>query len=74
MQVSLLVKQVLVVSFIVSGYGFALALTIGPLVGSRGLTAKGPFSAKAVYAGNIVGVLGSLVGSFVLLYAAFVSL
>ena len=74
LQVSLLVKQALTVSFVVSGYCFALALTIGPLVGSRGLTAKGPFSSKAVYAGNIVGVLGSLVGSFVLLYAAFVSL
>ena len=74
LQVSLLVKQVLVVSFIVSGYGFALALTIGPLVGSRGLTAKGPYSAKAIYAGNIIGVSGSLVGSFVLLYAAYVSL
>jgi len=74
LQVPLLVKQALVVAFIVSGYGFALALTVGPLVGARGLTAKGPFSAKAVYAGNIVGVVGSLVGSFVLLYAAFVSL
>ena len=74
LQVSLLAKQALVVSFIVSGYGFAFALTVGPLVGSRGLTAKGPFSAKAVYVGNIFGVLGSLAGSFILLYAAFVSL
>ena len=74
LQVSLLVKQALAVSFVVSGYGFAFALTVGPLVSSRGLTAKGPFSAKAIYAGNLIGALGSLAGSFMLLYAAFVSL
>lgn len=74
LQVSLLAKQALVVAFIVSGYGFAFALTVGPLVGARGLNSKGPISAKAVYAGNLAGVIGSLVGSFVLLYAAFVSL
>ena len=74
LQVSLLVKQALAVAFIVSGYGFAFALTVGPVVGARGLSAKGPISAKAVYAGNIVGAVGSLVGAFVLLYAAFVSL
>ena len=74
LQVSLLAKQALVISYIVSGYGFAFALIVGPLVGARGLHAKGPISAKVVYAGNIVGVVGSLAGSFVLLYAAFVSL
>ncbi|HEX9626482.1 MAG TPA: hypothetical protein VGA00_06040 [Acidiferrobacterales bacterium] len=74
LQVSLLTKQALSVSFIVSGYGFAFALIVGPLVGARGLSSDGPISAKAVYVGNIVGVVGSLAGSFVLLYAAFVSL
>ena len=74
LQVSLLAKQALVISYIVSGYGFAFALIVGPLVGARGLHAKGPISAKAVYAGNSIGVVGSLVGSFLLLYAAFVSL
>ena len=74
LQVSLFVKQVLAVAFVVSGYGFAFALTVGPLIGARGLSSEGSISAKAVYAGNIVGAGSSLVGSFVFLYAAFVSL
>ena len=74
LRVSLLVKQALAVAFVVSGYGFAFALIVGPLVGARGLSSKGSISAKAVYAGNIVGAGGSLVGSFVLFYSAFVSL
>ena len=74
LQVSLLVKQALAVAYIVSGYGFFFALTVGPLVGARGLSSKGSVSAKTVYAGNIVGAGGSLVGSFVLLYAARASL
>lgn len=74
LQVSLLVKQALAIAFVVSGYGFAFALTVGPLVGARGLSPIGSISAKAVYAGNLVGAGSSLVGSFVLLYAAFVSL
>jgi len=69
-----LVNHAFAVALIVSGYGFAFALTVGPLVGARGLSSKGSISAKTVYAGNIVGAGGSLVGSFVLLYAAFVSL
>ena len=74
LQVALLVKQALVVAFIVSGYGFAFALTVGPLVGARGLSFKGSISAKVVYAGNVIGAGGSLIGTFILLYAAFVSL
>lgn len=74
LQVSLIVKQALAVAFVISGYGFAFALTVGPLVGARGLSSQGSISAKAVYAGNIVGAGGSLLGSFVFLYAAFVSL
>lgn len=74
LQVAPLVKQSLSLAFIVSGYGFAFALIAGPLVGARGLSFKGSISAKAVYAGNIVGAGGSLVGTFILLYATFVSL
>ena len=74
LQVALLVKQALVAAFIVSGYGFAFALTVGPLVGARGLSFKGSISAKVVYAGNVIGAGGSLIGTFILLYAAFVSL
>ena len=74
LQVTHLVKQALALAFVVSAYGFAFALTIGPLVGARGLRFTGTFSAKAVYAGNIIGAGASLIGTFILLYAAFVSL
>ncbi len=60
--------------YIISGYGFAFALILGPLVGARGLHAKGPLSAKAIYGGNVVGAVTSLGGTLLLLYAAFVSL
>jgi len=60
--------------FIICGYAFILALILGPLVGYRGLTTKGPLSAKLVYAGNTIGALTSLLGIIVLLYAAWMTL
>ena len=60
--------------FIVSGYGFALALLLGPVVGHRGLSAEGPISAKLVYAGNMTGAVTSLAGTVALLYAAWLNL
>jgi len=60
--------------FIISGYGFALALVIGPITGFRGLTSKGPFIAKVVYLGNIVGAITSLLGTLVLLYVSWLNL
>lgn len=74
LQVLLVVKQALAAGFIVSGYGFAFALILGPLVGARGLQYQGSQAARAVYLGNIGGVVGSLAGSLLLLYAASVSL
>lgn len=74
LQVSLVFKQALAAGFIVSAYGFAFALIVGPLVGARGLNYHGSAAAKAVYLGNMVGVVGSVAGSLLLLYAAFVSL
>jgi hypothetical protein len=74
LQVSFLAKQALAVALIASGYGFAFALTVGPLTGARGLTSEGSLSAKVVFARNVVGVIGSLAGSCLLLYAAFVTL
>lgn len=67
-------RQVIVWLFIISGYGFAFALILGPLVGARGLHAKGPLAAKAVYGGNMIGAVASFGGALLLLYAAFVSL
>lgn len=67
-------RQIIAWLFIISGYGFAFALILGPLIGARGLRAKGPPAAKAVYAGNVIGVVTSLGGTLLLLYAVFVSL
>ena len=67
-------KWTLSILFIVSAYAFAFALYLGPIVGQRGLTSRGPLSGKVVYSGNIIGVLTSLVGALLLVYAAWVSL
>ncbi len=67
-------RQIIAWLFIISGYGFAFALILGPLVKARGLRAKGSPSAKAVYGGNVIGVATSFGGTLLLLYATFVSL
>ena len=74
LQVPGAILQIIAWLFIISGYGFAFALILGPLVGARGLRAKGPPMAKAVYGGNVIGAVTSLGGTMLLLYAAFVSL
>jgi hypothetical protein len=61
-------------SSIASGYGFAVALPAGAWVGKRGLTADGPLSNQVVFAGNALGVGGSLLSAVVLLYACLRSL
>ena len=60
-------------SFSVSGYAFCVSLPLGAMVGHRGLQSGGPPSAKTVYAGNLIGAWGSMIGALLLLYAAFVS-
>ena len=71
---SSLVIWLIAVLFIVSGYAFSLALYVGPIVGHRGLSSRGPVSAKVVYLGNSIGALTSLAGATVLLYAAWITL
>jgi hypothetical protein len=56
-------------SLIASGYGFAIALPIGALLGHRGIQAKGPLANRLVFAGNTVGALGSLIGALILVWA-----
>ncbi|HEY3486809.1 MAG TPA: hypothetical protein VGL10_01980 [Gammaproteobacteria bacterium] len=68
------VKWTIAIALIVSSYAFCFSLTLAPLVGHRGLSVNGSSSAKAVYAGNILGSLASLLAAVVLLYAGFVSL
>ena len=74
LSVDLTIKWVIVVLFIVTGYSFTFALYLGPIVGHRGLSYRGPFLAKAVYLGNSTGALASLLGTLVLLFAAWKTL
>ena len=74
LNVSTTLKWTISILFIVSGYGFVWALTLGPFVGHRGLSSKGPIAAKLVYTGNILGAITSLLGTLVLLYAAWLNL
>jgi hypothetical protein len=58
-------------SFISSGYGFTLAMNLEPFVRARGLTWKaGKAGNNAVYTGNLIGAIGSLSGSFLLIWTA----
>lgn len=61
-------------AFSISGYAFCVSLPLAAMVGHRGLHSEGPPSAKVVYAGNLIGAWGSMIGALLLLYAAFVSL
>ena len=74
LSVDLKIQWSIAVLFIVSGYAFSFALYLGPNVGHRGLSYGGPFLAKAVYFGNSIGSLASLLGAFILLFAAWETL
>ena len=58
---------VTVMSLIVSSWGFTFALTVGPVLRHRGLKFEGTLGAKAVYFGNILGAVFSLVAALALL-------
>ena len=68
------IKQLIANLLIVSGYSFSVALPLAATVGERGLSHRGPFKAKAVFAGNVLGAVTSLLASLALAYAAFESL
>ena len=68
------IKWSIAILYILSGYSFASALLIAPVVGYRGLSSKGPATAKLVYTGNIIGALTSLSATILLLYAAWQSI
>ena len=61
-------------SLVASGYGFAIALPLGALLGFRGLEPAGPASNFVVFVGNAIGALGSLVGALLFCWGAFRSL
>ena len=67
-------KWAVALFLIVSSYAFCFSLPLAAVVGHRGLSARGPASAKLVYAGNVVGAVSSLLAAVVLIYVAYVSL
>jgi hypothetical protein len=64
----------LVWAFVASSYAFAVALPVGAHYGHRGLSSAPPFLNRVVYAGNIIGAAGSLVGTLILLWGAYAAL
>jgi hypothetical protein len=64
----------LVWAFVASGYAFAVALPLGAHYGHRGLTCAPPFLNRVVYFANMIGVVGSLVGTLTLLWGAYAAL
>lgn len=68
------IKWLVAVSLIVSSYAFCVSLPLAAMVGQRGLSAEGPFSAKVVYAGNVLGALTAVAGVCGFVYATFLAL
>lgn len=59
---------------IVSSYAFCVATPLAAITKDRGHAAGAKGLARLVYLGNMVGALGSLVGAFILVLSAGVSL
>lgn len=68
------VKQWIADLLILSGYSFCVSLPLAAMAGQRGLTPTGPLAAKAVFLGNLVGAVTSMLAALALVYAAFRSL
>jgi hypothetical protein len=68
------IKWFVAASLIVSSYAFCVSLPLAAVVGHRGLSSEGPFAAKVVYAGNILGAVTAVAGSCGFAYAAFLAL
>ena len=68
------VQWALALTLIVSAYGFCVAAPLAALTGDRGLAPGARGLAACVYAGNMVGVAGSLAAAVLLIFAAAVSI
>jgi hypothetical protein len=68
------IKWLIAAALIVSSYAFCLSLPLAAVVGHRGLSSRGPFAAKLVFAGNMLGAWASVLAASALVYAGFVSL
>lgn len=64
-------KQTISISLIVTAYSLGTAMTLGALIGERGLALKGTPGAKIVYIFNAIGAFASLVAAVVLVYATY---
>lgn len=67
-------KWLVAISLIVSSYAFCVSLPLAAVVGHRGLSSAGPFAAKVVYAGNMLGAVTAAVGACGFVYATFLAL
>ena len=68
------VKSWLAWTWVLANYGFCFSLPLAAMTGQRGHTLDKPLSNQLVFAGNMIGIGASSVGTAVLLYAAYVSL
>ena len=68
------VKWTIVVTLVLSAYGFCVATPLAAITGERGLSAGGTGLGRLVYLGNWMGAFFSIASAAVFLYAAFVSL
>jgi len=68
------VKWTIVVTLLVSAYGFCVATPLAAITGERGLAPGGKGLGRLVYLGNWIGAVCSGISAVVFLYAAFVSL
>jgi hypothetical protein len=62
-----ILSSILVISSAASGYAFSIVLPYAAWVGYRGLTNEKPGKNQVVYVGNIVGAIGSLIATLVLI-------
>jgi hypothetical protein len=62
------------VALIVSGYGFCVSTALAALTGQRGLSSDEAGRGKLVYAGNMVGAVGSIIAGVALVYATYATL
>lgn len=68
------VKWFIAIALIVSGYAFCFSLPLAAIAGYRGLSSRGPLTAKLIFSGNVIGSLASLAASLALVYAGYESL
>lgn len=58
---------------VISGYAFAIGLTLGAIVSRRGLRPHGPPANVLVFTGNAIGSLGWLAGSVIFVWLALMA-